>query len=98
MVTIFSWALLLLAELDEDLRMDLGVLLPKMTDVDDVVLMDDGIDVLLLARDFAELRLADLDELLRFGVLGGIGTAASFDLASDVDLLFSSPYWKCSQN
>lgn len=58
---------------------------------EDVVLTDDGIDVLLLARDFAELRLADRDELLKFGVLGGTGTVVSLDLASEVDLRLSSP-------
>lgn len=55
------------------------------------MLTDDGIDVLLLARDFAELRLADRDELLKFGVLGGTGTVVSLDLASEVDLRLSSP-------
>ena len=94
MVTIFSWALLLPVE---DFREDFGVLLPKMAPVEDV-LTDDGMDVLLRARDFAELRLADRDELLRFGVLGGTGPEVSFDLASDVDLRLSSPNWKLSQN
>ena len=85
MVTIFSCALPLL-----DFRVDFGVLLPKMALVEEV-LTDDGMDVLLRARDFAELRLAERDELLKFGVLGGTGTDVSFDLASDVDLRLSSP-------
>jgi hypothetical protein len=68
MVIIFSCVLEALA-LDEHFRKDLGVLDPKMDT--EVALTDDGIDVLDLARDFAELRLADLDELLKLGVLGG---------------------------
>jgi hypothetical protein len=60
MVTIFSCEATP-PEAEEAFRSDFGVLLPKSdTDADELVLTDDGMDVLLLARDLAELRLADL--------------------------------------
>jgi len=54
---------------DEDLRNDFGVLDPKIDT--EAVLTDEGIEVFDLARDLAELRLAERDELLKLGVLGG---------------------------
>ena len=53
-------------------------------------LVDDGIEVLLRARDFAELKLADRDELLKLGVRGAVGSVTRG--ASEFERLFSSEY------
>lgn len=97
MVIIFSWAAPLLLECEELFRRDFGVLLPNTEEA----LSEEGIEVLLRARDFAELRLALRDELLKFGVRGatGIVGGASFaNRASELVLRCSSSYWKLSQN
>ena len=87
-VIIFSCEAPLLLELEELFRRDFGVLLPKTEEE----LTEDGMEVLLRARDLAELKLAEREELLKFGVLGATVTGVLSTGASELERSFSSAY------